>query len=561
MGSNEARERHIRPCFEWDRLTCVCPLVKAFVTDLILASVALWRQGYWLPKRFLRETQVPGPDHSSVSVPSLESEPGPELQPEAEAEAEPGQPEQQGQDPEKTDPVAAGSNASAAGTDSRLLSPPQVAGGKRDAKSVSPAPATTQSPSRTKSRREQSIKDFTVIDSLGNGAYARVIKATRKGDDQVVAIKVVNKGHVTKHKKVKYVKTERDILMRMEASPWVTTLYSTFQSKHELYYVMELCPYGELQVQLERYVTQKGAVPLTAAVQWGAELTAALADLFAAGVIHRDLKPENVLVSESRHLKLCDFGTAKVVGRTTQASEGGTSNGGGFSFVGSADFVSPELLADEPFAATASSDLWALGCIIYQMLAGHPPFKNTEDPELGPAREYATMERIKVRAKITTMNRIACHTWRHVRAFARALIMFARTVQHHADGALAFPQGFPDAGGAREVVSELLQPIPGDRLGADSVGAAGGNGDATPAEHLLISLKCVCPVPLSASLFVCLPVLCFPYNRGVGMLCRGHTFFSGVDWGTLLDQDPAQVLPESEAEKEQQGGEWEFTIE
>ena len=77
--------------------------------------------------------------------------------------------------------------------------------------------------------------------------------------------------------------------MRMEASPWVTTLYSTFQSRHELYYVMELCPYGELQVQLERYVTQQGMVPLAVAVQWGAELTAALADLFAAGVIHRDL--------------------------------------------------------------------------------------------------------------------------------------------------------------------------------------------------------------------------------------------------------------------------------
>lgn len=242
------------------------------------------------------------------------------------------------------------------------------------------------------------MQDFTAEDHLGNGAYARVIRATRKADGQAVAIKVVNKGHVMKHKKVKYVKTERDILMRLEASPWVTDLYSTFQSRHELYYVMELCPYGELQVQLERYATQKGGVPLAAAIQWGAELTAALADLFAAGVIHRDLKPENVLVSESRHLKLCDFGTAKLVADTAQAARESTPSGGGFSFVGSADFVSPELLADEPSAATAASDLWALGCIIYQMLAGSPPFKNTtEDPEFGPAREYATMERIKVR--------------------------------------------------------------------------------------------------------------------------------------------------------------------
>ena len=148
------------------------------------------------------------------------------------------------------------------------------------------------------------MKDFVPHDNIGNGAYARVIKATRKSDDQMVAIKVVNKSHVMKHNKVKYVKSERDLLMKLEHSPWVTDLYSTFQTRLELYYVMELCPHGELHNQLDCYKAQQGKVPMTVAVQWGAELTAALADLFAAGVIHRDLKPENVLVSESGHLKL-----------------------------------------------------------------------------------------------------------------------------------------------------------------------------------------------------------------------------------------------------------------
>ena len=67
--------------------------------------------------------------------------------------------------------------------------------------------------------------------------------------------------------------------------------------------------------------------------------------------------------------------------------------------------------------------------------------------------------------------------------------------QHHTDGALMFPQGFPDAGGARELVAELLRPIPSERLGAENIGAAGGTGGTTGAEHLLTSLKggpCCC---------------------------------------------------------------------
>ena len=325
--------------------------------------------------------------------------------------------------PEPEPQSAGGGAAAAAGgadTDggSRPFTPPRVGtAASASAAATVQAPAPSPLPASA-SRREQTIKDFVVEDNLGNGAYARVIRATRKVDGQVVAIKVVNKSHVMKHNKVKYVKTERDILQRMDASPWITSLYSTFQSKHELYYVMELCPHGELQTQLERYVAQKGGVPLAAAVQWGAELTAALADLFAAGVIHRDLKPENILISKSCHLKLCDFGTAKLVGGSGSGGDGGGSRrsrgGGGFSFVGSADFVSPELLADKPSAATAASDLWALGCIIYQMIAGSPPFKNTTDTEFGPAREYATMERIKV--CLFVCHRIFAFAWRQAAA-------------------------------------------------------------------------------------------------------------------------------------------------
>lgn len=85
-----------------------------------------------------------------------------------------------------------------------------------------------------------------------------------------------------------------------------------------------------------------------------------------AKIIHRDLKPENVLLSDSLHIKLTDFGTAKRL-------KEGEDRVRTASFLGTAEYIAPECLDEEPLVCRAS-DLWALGCIIYQMLTGSPPF-------------------------------------------------------------------------------------------------------------------------------------------------------------------------------------------
>jgi 3-phosphoinositide dependent protein kinase-1 len=109
------------------------------------------------------------------------------------------------------------------------------------------------------------------------------------------------------------------------------------------------------------------------------------------------------------HLKLSDFGTAKEIGREADAR----SN----SFVGTAEYVSPELLIEK--TTCKSSDLWAFGCIIYQMLCGRPPFRG--------ATEFLTFEQIR-------------------------------------SGLVEFPVGFPEV--ARDLVTRLLCLDPMDRLGA-----------------------------------------------------------------------------------------------
>lgn len=91
-------------------------------------------------------------------------------------------------------------------------------------------------------------------------------------------------------------------------------------------------------------------------------------------MLFRDLKPENILLDEKMHILITDFGSGKIVKNDDQAedSEDETRRRRN-SFVGTAQYVSPELLTDK--VAHYASDLWALGCIIYQMISGLPPFR------------------------------------------------------------------------------------------------------------------------------------------------------------------------------------------
>ena len=108
----------------------------------------------------------------------------------------------------------------------------------------------------------------------------------------------------------------------------------------------------------------------------------AIEHLHSLNIIHRDLKPENILLSSSMHILLTDFGSAKIISSEGDFEEGhgnveagGGGGGGGRrnSFVGTAQYVSPEILTNS--GSSKASDLWALGCIIYQMVTGIPPFQ------------------------------------------------------------------------------------------------------------------------------------------------------------------------------------------
>ncbi|KAL8702959.1 MAG: hypothetical protein Q9201_003863 [Fulgogasparrea decipioides] len=238
---------------------------------------------------------------------------------------------------------------------------------------------------------KKGFRDFSFGRTLGEGSYSTVMAATDRETGKEFAIKVLDKRHIIKEKKVKYVNVEKDTLNRLTDHPGVVRLYYTFQDERSLYFVLDLASNGELLGVLKRMTTFDEECTRF----YGAEILDTIDFMHARGVIHRDLKPENVLLDEHMHVKITDFGTAKLLdsiksGRITdgvpQAAEllEGSEVNKANSFVGTAEYVSPELLRDK--TACKASDLWAFGCIIYQLLAGRPPFK--------AANEYLTFQKI-----------------------------------------------------------------------------------------------------------------------------------------------------------------------
>ena len=221
---------------------------------------------------------------------------------------------------------------------------------------------------------------------LGYGSYSRVVRAVQRQTKVTYAVKIVSKVQIQMRNELQCVISERDILKQCD-HPNVIKLVETFQSPDELFYVMEHAAGGELL----SYIKRVGRFNLHIVKHVTAEIVNTLEYLHSKGIVHRDLKPENLLLDARNHIKLVDFGTAYMQKDPKDAppimeihrdSKQGTGSVNmppaagqgvrGQTFCGTFQYISPELL--DQGVTTTASDLWAMGCIVYQMAAGHRPF-------------------------------------------------------------------------------------------------------------------------------------------------------------------------------------------
>lgn len=204
------------------------------------------------------------------------------------------------------------------------------------------------------------------------------------------AIKVCDKRYIIREKKTEYVKREKEVLnMLAGAKHSFVRLFCTFQDLDRLYFVLSYAKNGELLP----YITKVGSFDIECTKFYSAEILRGLEYLHGLGIIHRDLKPENILLDEKMHILITDFGSAKILKDEPEAASSSQEatqqdekkpeevepqpRTRRSSFVGTAQYVSPEVLTAR--TTSRASDLWALGCIVYQMVAGLPPFRSRSE--------------------------------------------------------------------------------------------------------------------------------------------------------------------------------------
>uniref|UniRef100_A0A6V1MD63 cAMP-dependent protein kinase n=1 Tax=Heterosigma akashiwo TaxID=2829 RepID=A0A6V1MD63_HETAK len=224
--------------------------------------------------------------------------------------------------------------------------------------------ATNGAPSTTLSRQEEkkppekkviTLDDLELLTTLGTGTFGRVRLVRYLGDTHHYALKILKKAEVIRLKQVEHTKNEIRILGMMD-HPFLTKMEAFFHDESRLYVMMEYIAGGELFSYLRR--VEK--FPNEEARFFACEVILAFEYMHSLDIIYRDLKPENVLISTEGHIKITDFGFAKIVTDRT------------WTVCGTPEYLAPEILQNVGHGK--SVDWWATGILIYEMIVGFAPF-------------------------------------------------------------------------------------------------------------------------------------------------------------------------------------------
>jgi serine/threonine-protein kinase len=228
--------------------------------------------------------------------------------------------------------------------------------------------AASEKDSMSSEGEKRQIGPFQLEKKLGVGGMGIVYLGTYLKTGAKVAVKVLAPDLSGDPQVAARFDREMEILKKLK-DPHIVRYYGGSSTRTQRYYAMELVTGGSL----DKILRKEGKLPWETVVEYGIQAAKALEHAHREGVIHRDLKPGNLLLTEKGVLKLSDFGIARDTQATALTAAGKT--------VGTMAYMAPEQITGKK-PVTARTDLYALGCVLFELLTGRTPFASETQPEM-----------------------------------------------------------------------------------------------------------------------------------------------------------------------------------
>lgn len=209
------------------------------------------------------------------------------------------------------------------------------------------------------------IGRFELQHKLGAGGMGVVYEALDVEQGTHIALKFLPSEFSDHRRRSARFERELDILKKLR-HPNIVRCHGGMRYGHQRLFAMELVRGGSLK----ELIAARGRIPWEAVVEYGIQICQALAHAHEHGIIHRDIKPANILLTKDQQVKVTDFGIARDQDATALTAAGKT--------VGTLGYVAPEQIRSDK-SLSNQTDLYSLGCTLFEMLAGQLPF-NAKDP-------------------------------------------------------------------------------------------------------------------------------------------------------------------------------------